>query len=199
VSEAFPQSLLAAVEPMCSFPAPWCVAGGRAIDLFLDRVTRPHADVDLAILRDHQALLRRHLRGWTFEKVVDGRRVAWPEGERLSLPTHEIHARSADERPLPLELLLNKCDGDEWVFRRDATVRLPLDRWIVDTRAGIPALCPAIVLLYKAKSPRPGDEADFVHVFDALGAVRRAWLRAALERCHPGHPWISNVALDRSA
>jgi hypothetical protein len=51
-------------------------------------------------------------------------------------------------------------------------------------------LRPAIVLLYKAKAPRPVDEQDFQIVRSALGATERAWLRAALEVCHPDHAWL---------
>jgi hypothetical protein len=37
------------------FPGPWGVGGGWAIDLFIGRKTRPHANVDIAILRDHRS------------------------------------------------------------------------------------------------------------------------------------------------
>lgn len=36
---------------MRSFDAPWWVAGGRALDLWMGRQTRAHQDVDVAILR----------------------------------------------------------------------------------------------------------------------------------------------------
>src|SRR4030095_16943392 len=79
---------------MRDFPARWCIAGGWAIDVFLGRVTRCHEDVDLAVFQQDQSLLHEHLRGWSFEKVVNGRRSRWPPDERLALPVHEIHARS---------------------------------------------------------------------------------------------------------
>ena len=37
-------------------PAPWFIAGGWAIDLFLGRKTREHADVDFALSRLDQDL-----------------------------------------------------------------------------------------------------------------------------------------------
>jgi hypothetical protein len=55
---------------------------------------------------------------------------------------------------------------------------------------GVPILNPAIVLLFKAKAPRPKDEHDFRALLPALSDPRLAWLRAALERCHPGHAWL---------
>ena len=84
---------------MEQFSAPWCVAGGWAIDLFLDNLTRSHADIELTVFRQDQLLLQTYLREWLLEKVIDGRRVAWAEGERLELPVHEIHARRASGSP----------------------------------------------------------------------------------------------------
>jgi hypothetical protein len=169
------------------------VAGGWALDLFLGRVTRAHADVELAILREDQATLHHHFAEWTFEKVVDGRRAAWPAGERLALPVHEIHARSIGEPRRAIEFLLDEREADEWVYRRDARVRLPMNRWIVLARSGIPVLCPAIVLQFKTKSPRPKDEADFRSARDALGRERRQWLGDALRLCQPDHPWTASL------
>jgi hypothetical protein len=178
---------------MQGFPAPWCVAGGWALDLFLGRVTRTHGDLELAVLRDDHAALRQHFVGWTFEKVVDGRRVAWPASERLALPVHEIHGHSTGESRRAIEFLLNERDGDDWVYRRDARVRLPMNRWILLAPGGVPVLCPAIVLLFKAKAPRPKDEVDFRSACDALGRERRKWLGDALGLCHPNHPWLESL------
>jgi hypothetical protein len=178
---------------MQGFPAPWCVAGGWALDLFLGRVTRTHADLELAVLRDDDAALRQHFVGWTFEKVVGGRRVGWPASERLALPVHEIHGHSTGEPRRAIEFLLNEREGDDWVYRRDARVRLPMNRWIVLARGVVPVLCPAIVLLFKAKAPRLKDEADFRSARDTLGWERRRWLGDALALCHPNHPWLESL------
>jgi Aminoglycoside-2''-adenylyltransferase len=174
---------------MGEFSAPWCVAGGWALDLFVGRVTRPHADVELAIFRDDQASLHSHLSGWTFEKIVQGRREPWRADEVLTLPVHEIHGRSSGELSCAIEFLLNERDAENWTFRRDARISLPLKRAIVRGAGGVPILAPEIVLLFKAKSPRPKDEADFRDASEALDASRFAWLTGALETCHPGHPW----------
>jgi len=171
---------------MAACPVPWCVAGGWAIDLFLGRETRPHADVDVAVFRADQDALRSHLPGWSFRKAVGGALVEWGEDERLELPVHEIHARSPTGEPL--EILLNERADDDWVFRRDARIRCPADRVIARGEAGIPYLCPAVVLLYKAKAPRPADERDFETVRAVLPATQREWLRVALATVHPDHP-----------
>ncbi|MHA2370372.1 MAG: nucleotidyltransferase domain-containing protein, partial [Candidatus Hodarchaeales archaeon] len=40
------------------FAKPWFVAGGWAIDLHLNYVTRPHEDVEIIILRQDQLVLQ---------------------------------------------------------------------------------------------------------------------------------------------
>lgn len=111
-------------------------------------------------------------------------------GTSLSCPFTSFTRTQADEPPRSIEFLLNERDEANWVFRRDPVVVLPLDRAIVDTIFGVAALSPEIVLLFKAKSPREKDEADFHSARDALSGWARRWLRSALRDCHPGHPWI---------
>lgn len=180
---------------MGGFAAPWGVAGGWALDLFLGCLTRPHSDVELAVLRDDQADLHSQFEGWTFTvSVPDGRgshgREAWRKDERLELPVHEIHASSRGNPPQAIEFLLNESDDGHWVFRRDRAIVRPLDLAFVETEFGVRALAPEIALLFKSKSPRPKDEADFRRVLDALSAPRRQWLEAALRRTEPGHQWL---------
>ena len=183
-----PPAIAAVTEALHGLDVPWCIAGGWAIDLFLGRRTREHGDLDLAIFRDGQARLRGHLAGWSFRVARHGVLVEWGEGEWLAAPYHEIHARSP--AGLAAEFLLNERAGDEWVFRRDPAVRCPAAEWIERSPGGLPVLSPAIVLLYKAKAPRASDLLDFHAVRAQLSPERRAWLRAALQRVHPGHPWL---------
>ena len=179
---------------MASYPRRWGFAGGWAIDLFLGRVTRAHADVDIATLRPDQATLRAHLGDVEPQKVVDGKLVPWKSGEELSLPIHELWATLPDDARL--EILLNEYDAatDEWVFRRDQRVRRPLRR-VLRKRDGMPYLAPEIVLLYKAKTLDPKNEVDFLTVLSALSDEQRAWLASALTLAHPEHPWIERLKL----
>lgn len=185
--------LAAAVGAMRRYPAAWCIAGGWALDLFLGRRTRAHTDVDVAVLRRDQIAVREHFRGWEMLKVADGALVPWAEGEWLAAPIHEVHARRTEIDPRAVELLLDEAEGDEWLFRRDPAVRLPLGRAILRDPDGIPHLAPEIVLLYKAKAPREHDQHDFAAALPMLGAERRAWLRRALAAAHPAHPWIARL------
>ena len=75
------------------FDGQWGIAGGWAIDLFIGKETRPHSDVEVAIFREDQHLLKQTLPDWSFEKAVKGELISWKE-EWLELPVHEIHGDS---------------------------------------------------------------------------------------------------------
>lgn len=190
-----PPPIAAVADALRDLRATWAVAGGWAVDLALGRTTRAHADMDVAVFRDDQAALREALPGWRFDVAIRGELVPWTSGEWLSLPVHEVHAHppAGDAGPR-IEFLLNEKDGADWVYRRDPGVRLPLARALREGPAGVTVLTPEIVLLYKSKSPQPADEHDFRAARPLLDAEARAWLRAALLRAGPAHPWTAAVA-----
>ena len=178
---------------MRKFGAPWAIAGGWAIDLYLDRRSRSHADVDIAILRADQRRLWSDLCPRGAEYVNDGAARAWHPDTWLKLPTHEVHITTSDGRRV--EILLNEHDpaAGDWVYRRDPRVRRPLGQ--VFRRAHrVPYLAPEIVLLYKSKLARSSDEADFALAMPVMELEARDWLRSALEITAPGHPWASIIA-----
>ena len=183
-----------AVSVMGNFRARWAIAGGWALDLFVGHESRPHADIDIAILRADQNQLRSQVSG-RVEKVVEHQLVEWAPTELLELPVHEVHATWPDG--YHLEFLLNEHDREtnEWVFRRDQRIRRPLATAFVAGR--VPYLAPEIVLLYKAKAPAMKDDADLNAVLSHLQNDQRLWLRRALDVMAPGHHWAS--ILDREA
>ena len=71
-----------------------------------------------------------------------------------------------------MQLLLDESADGFWVFRRQPDIRQ---------------------LLYKAKDPRPRDQADFDHIAPRLDPSARAWLRDALARMNPSHAWIREL------
>jgi hypothetical protein len=177
---------------MAGFERPWAFCGGWAIDLFLGRITREHKDVDILVFRRDQLAVQSYLRdrGWTLEVAHDGVLTPWTEGEFTELPRHGIWCRNPAHAPDFLEVLLNETDGDRFLFRRDRSIELPLDRTILRTRSGLPVLAPEIVLLYKSAHPDIEENAaDFRTAVAVLGSEQRAWLRAALGRMRPDHAW----------
>jgi aminoglycoside-2''-adenylyltransferase len=167
----------------------WAVAGGWAIDLFLGRVTRPHADVDLAVWRDQHQQLREAMPRWHFSIADAGQLRPWLPGTLVAPPLHEIHATSVDDRSR-VEFLLNDRREGMWLYRRNPNVRLPLADAVLDARS-TPFLAPEIVLLYKSKEPRATDEADFHNALPQLSTNARQWLSEALSLTNASHPWLA--------
>jgi hypothetical protein len=180
---------------MAEYPHPWAVCGGWALDLLLDRQTREHKDVDIAVARRDQLELQAYLvaRGWHLQVAHDGTLNDWPPGEYLELPRHGIWCRHLSAEPDFLEVLLNEIDGQTFRFRRDQVVKRPLEQAFIQAPGGIPILAPEIVLLYKSSSLDPDNHADFQAALPALSPERRAWLRAALTRQDAAHPWLAEL------
>lgn len=176
---------------MASYSGPWWIAGGWAIDLHLREQFRPHQDVDVAVLRRDQQKLQAYLAGWSLYQSREGALAPWLTGEELALPIHVVHAKKGR---LHLELLFNEATDDLWVFRRNPAISLPVDRLSCRTPSGVPYLCPEVVLLYKAKAPRPVDFEDFERALPHLEDARKTWLAGALKACHPGHEWTDLLA-----
>jgi hypothetical protein len=177
---------------MAGFARPWFVIGGWAIDLFLERETRAHHDVEIGVFRADQRALYGHLAGWRLLASVDKAWKPW-QGEWIALPNHQIRAHS-DDADLPVfDAMLNERDGDLWRFRRNLAAARPVAACVRYSKIGVPYLAPEAGLLYKAKAPRPKDQADFDKTIGLLGAEPRAWLKHSVELCYPESPWLARL------
>jgi hypothetical protein len=181
--------LLAGVE------APWYVAAGWAIDLFLSDERRDHEDLEIAVPRARFGEVAEALARFDLFVIDSG--LAWPlaeAGERLET-SHQTWVREPATSLWRLDIFREPSDGDTWVCRRDERIRLPYGDVIEHTEDGIPYAKPEIVLLFKAKhAHRPRDQADLADVLPLLAAARRRWLAEALALVHPDHPWLAQVA-----
>ena len=174
---------LAAVE------APWYVAAGWAIDLFLDEERREHEDLEIAVPHARFGEVAAALEGLEVFAIVDGR--AMPFRPEMTIDeSHQTWVREPETGLWRLDVFREPSDGETWICRRDDRIRLPYREVIEHTADGIPFGRPEIVLLYKAKHARPKDEADFAAALPRLDRDRRRWLADALELVHPGHRWL---------
>ena len=57
--------------------APWWVAGGRALDMFLGHETRKHDDIEVAVLRRDQLAFRDALAKWDVQIAHAGEYIPW--------------------------------------------------------------------------------------------------------------------------
>ena len=111
---------------MRDFKPSWFVAGGWAIDLFLEKETRIHQDIEVAIFRKDQTALHDYFNGWLLQKIVNGEPLVWQRDEWLTLPTHEIHCFNEPAQPPQIEILLNESNETEWLYRRNQKIRRSL-------------------------------------------------------------------------
>ena len=188
-----PRELAAAME---GFPLPWWIVGGHAIEAFTG-VERFHEDIDMVVFRDAVPALREQLGGrfhlWsnhggTFRLIEDRN----PEPLH---PLSQIWMREDARSPWRVDCILNDVRDGRWVSRRDETHTAELDE-VTFVADGIRYLDPAVQLLTKAKLDRAKDRVDLDAAWPLLAEDRRAWLREALRRTHPDHPWQARLDAD---
>ncbi|MBA4179224.1 MAG: hypothetical protein C0506_01410 [Anaerolinea sp.] len=194
---------------MSTFRPDWSLCGGWAVDAWLGRQTRDHADIDITVFEDDQRALFDHLAGWQLiahDTQVDADAAEPWDGRPLTLPAH-VHARSpesADTMPgrldvpskqgFGLEIVLNRRAGDDWVLSRKRDLTVPLRRCVEQSPWGLPTVVPEVILFYKARDHRPHDELDFLALLPHLAEGQRRWLREAISLAHPGHPWLAPLS-----
>ena len=177
--------------------APWWIAGGWAIDLFLHAVTRTHDDIDVGMLRADQAWIHRVLAGWDIQAAdPPGTLRPWIAGECLPQGIHDIWCREHPSAPWRLQFMLNESDGSDWVFRRDPAIRRPMATTTRRTPEGVPYMCPEIQLLFKSRGNRPKDEADLRNCLPRMTSDARHWLIENLRKEAPAHPWLAVLDAD---
>lgn len=160
---------------------PWWIAGGHAIEHAAGRSLRPHGDIDLLLLRKDQSRAQRVIAGWDcWAADPPGELRPWLEGEVLPPHVSDVWCAPDRDGPWRLQLMLDEGDEHHWTSRRSRLVTKPLAEVGVRDRHGVPFLAAEIQLFYKAKSPRPKDELDFVAALPSLNRSKRAWLRYAI-------------------
>jgi hypothetical protein len=179
-------------------PGPWWIAGGHAIELAVGRPVREHGDIDVMLLRRDQLHIQQALRGWEWWAAdPPGTLRKWRPGERLPVGVHDIWCRPGPGAPWRIQVMLDESDNGDWVSRRHPGIRRPLADIGMTGSGGIPYLAPEIQLFYKAKNPRPKDEADFTAVLTFLTETQRQWLSSALARTFGDHPWQDQLPRSR--
>jgi hypothetical protein len=180
---------------MRGFPHPWWVAGGWALDIFVG-TGREHDDVDVLVRRGDQQWIRRQLPDWDVQIAHAGRLEPWPDGHDVDLPRSGFWARSDPDGPWQLQFLLGEHEADEWWYRRDRSIRMPLGEIGHVSASGIPYLRPEIVLLYKSRLDRPRDAEDFERTLPKLDDDARKRLASWLP---PDHVWRASLSTERAA
>jgi hypothetical protein len=210
-----PDPVARIADLMASFPAPWALCGGWAVDAWQGRQTRQHDDVDISVFLHDQQALFEHLAGWqllahepVFDVASPGNNGEWWDGRRrLQHPSH-IHARPPElSGPLPegglawpkdgfwLDIQLSERSRDDWIFSREPRVAMRLQRAVRQSDWGLPTLVPEALLFYKATGfIRRRDQLDFEGLLPHLARDQRDWLRKAVALV--GHPWLARLCAE---
>ncbi|MGA7672672.1 MAG: hypothetical protein WBW04_19800 [Nitrolancea sp.] len=180
--------------------APWYVAAGWSIDLFLGGQRREHEDLEVAVPHNRVGEVVAALIGFELFVPMEG-----PDGNGLVCPfdadaaydeeLHQTWVREPSTDRWRVDIFRDPSDGDTWICRRDQRIRRPYCDVFECTPDGIPYLCPEIALLFKAKHAHlPKNQSDFAAALPQLNPARRRWLAESLALVHPGHSWIGMLA-----
>jgi hypothetical protein len=182
-------------ELLAGVDLPWYVAAAWALELFVGGERRQHEDLEIAVPNTRFDQLADVLRPLDVF-VITGPMEATPLAEardRLT-DTHQTWVRDPATGCWRFDLFREPSDGDMWICRRDPSIRLPYAQVIERTGDGIPYGAPEIVLLFKAKHAHEAkNRSDFEATLPRLDLRRREWLRDALQRVHPEHPWLAEL------
>jgi hypothetical protein len=186
--EPWTPSEVAAILNGCG--APWCVVGGWAIDLFLGRKSREHADIEIAVPRAFFPDVRKHLREYALF-AVGNNDVRKLDRAEFPFDKHQCWVLDEGAQKWRVDVMLEPGDQNRWVYRRNPKITGSRSDFILRDITGIPFLAPQAVLLFKAAG-RQKDNADFENVLPRLSADARAWLRIALAT-HPTSSWVEKL------
>ena len=200
-----PEPVRRAVDTMADFGHPWFLCGGWAVDAWLGRVTREHADVDVAVFHDQQTALYQHVAAGVpighDDNVDDSTQEPWA-GRWLDVPAH-IHMTAPG---IEWDFQLCEREGSDLVLRREPLHRLPLERAAGMTGWEVPALTPPVIVYYKAiaptwrnvprDAPRAHDALDFERLVPLLDVDDRAWLVECIGAVDASHPWLEALRRD---
>ncbi|GED15453.1 hypothetical protein [Aneurinibacillus migulanus] len=95
-------------------------------------------------------------------KAENGKLNPWEDGEFLE-PINDVWVSKNANSPWSFQIMFIDSVNDDWVYRREKSIKQPKSSIYIRTSEGIPYLKPEIQLLYKAGSSkvREKDFKDF--------------------------------------
>ena len=168
---------------MNKFGYPWFIVGDWAIELFRDKETRIHDDIEIGIYREQQMQLFRYL--GKYEKYyIDNRsrigkyeKKEW-EKEFLRLPIREL---CIEYEGSEIKILLNEKDDVDWIYGRNNKIKHERSNVIRFTNNRIPYLCPEIALLYKTEELRNEDKDGISKALGKMNEYEKKWFIDSIE------------------
>ncbi|ULG72297.1 nucleotidyltransferase domain-containing protein [Macrococcus brunensis] len=158
----------------------WGIAGGWAIDLYIERQTRQHEDMDILILSSEQQNLFNYLKSFTVYVAKDGKLSIW-SGQKID-DSCSLWVSEHQSTPFIFEILLMDIVEDKWIYKRDRKINGELNSLFIESKYDVKIVAPEVQLLYKlgASSIRDKDIQDLKAVYKFLDASQLEWLEASL-------------------
>lgn len=192
-----PLSITEIKNVFSAIPIQWWIAGGWAIDIYLQKITRAHDDIDSVILRTDHLILHQYLNSeWELFIAYKGQLVPWNKNEQLNPHFDDIWVKKKGESTWAFQVMLLDTEGMDWIYKRKNTIRKSIKDIGLKSLSGIPFLKPEIQLLYKGGSSviREKDVYDLKNILPNLNANKRLWLKESLNIQNPnGHKWIEMI------
>ena len=179
-------------ERLLSVTAPWYVAAGWALDLFIGGIGREHDDIEIGVPQERFDEITDALPSFEWDVVGEG--WIWPFPEEAA-NHYQTWLREPSTGRYRLNVFREPHIADQWVCRRCVSITLGYDELILRTPDGIPYVIPEVALLFKAKGLREKDDADFQRVLPAMDRSRRVRLSEWISQVHPGHPWLERLSI----
>ena len=180
-------------EWMAGAAFPWWIAGGWALELWLGRPMRVHSDIEIGCFREDLPALVSHFAGWEIAIARQKQLTPFSGVPSLPQPPYSLWVRRGSE-VWDFEVLIEDGVDDQWHYRRDPRVTLPVSALTLMTASGHRVVAPEVQLLFKSKERRSKDEDDFAAARSTLPEPSRRWLRDALTTVDPAHDWIAALA-----
>lgn len=158
----------------------WGIAGGWAIDLYIERQTRQHEDIDILILSCEQQKLFNYLKRFTIYVAKDGKLSIW-SGQKID-DSCSLWVSELQSTPFIFEILLIDAVEDKWIYKRDGRISGELNSLFIDSKYDMRIVAPEIQLLYKlgASSVREKDIQDLKAIYKFISTSQLEWLKSSL-------------------
>ncbi|MDN5766800.1 MAG: hypothetical protein L0H96_12820 [Humibacillus sp.] len=181
-------------EVLARFDRPWWVVGGWAVEAATG-YRREHEDTDISMLACEVPALVSYLAGdWHVWNNVGG--VLHPLGGQWATvdePDSQLWLRKNASSPWVLDIPLTPGCNGRWTNRRDPDHVADITDVTFIGDDGIRYVLPEIAISYKAAQNRPKDALDLTATLAVLDPARREWLRDAVARQAPDHPWLEHI------
>jgi len=195
---------------------PWAVCGGFALDLFLEKDTRIHSDIDICVFeQDRDKIMHYMLQNNWMVYEFRGNGKVCPLDVSLSSEMGRnlmctnggcniVKFYPCDDENLLwyeffhigikefnyLEFLFNTTTKDYFVFDKNLEIKREMSKAILFNN-GIPYLAPEIVLLYKSSRSENEDyQYDFEQTYLHMNDEQKMWFSQSIDVLFPnGHIW----------